>query len=217
MAKRLALVQADIWAKRNEAGDIYELDPCWRKRQYARGLLSARWLMSWPTKAIYLFATTKGLRCEVCNVAKPNGLKRVGVGVAKRFGSGGKRISGPRETKLEIFMNLTPVGGRDNMHAGLLSSTLVDELAHQGHFTCSPTTKVCDAKSAMCTEHTDNSNLGVVILAWPRPSAAAVISLFQNKKRAFSMQTNSRHVLHFFALSGHSVYTQSTSACLSCA
>ena len=27
VAKRLALVQADIWAKRSEAGDIYELDP----------------------------------------------------------------------------------------------------------------------------------------------------------------------------------------------
>ena len=27
VAKRLAVVQADIWAKRSEAGDIYELDP----------------------------------------------------------------------------------------------------------------------------------------------------------------------------------------------
>ena len=27
VAKRLALVEADIWAKRSEAGDIYELDP----------------------------------------------------------------------------------------------------------------------------------------------------------------------------------------------
>ena len=27
VAKRLALVQADIWAKRGAAGDIYELDP----------------------------------------------------------------------------------------------------------------------------------------------------------------------------------------------
>ena len=27
VAKRLALMQADIWAKRSEAGDIYELDP----------------------------------------------------------------------------------------------------------------------------------------------------------------------------------------------
>ena len=27
VAKRLALVQADIWAKRGAAGDIYELEP----------------------------------------------------------------------------------------------------------------------------------------------------------------------------------------------
>ena len=32
---------------------------CWWKKQHARGLLSARWLMSWPTKAIHWYVTTK--------------------------------------------------------------------------------------------------------------------------------------------------------------
>ena len=100
VAKRLALVQADIWAKRSEAGDIYELDPLLVEEKYARGPLSARWLTSWPTKAIYWYVTTK----------------------------------------------------------------------------------VCDAKLAMCTEHTSNSDFGAAILV-PRPNAAAVISQFQNKKR----------------------------------
>ena len=31
----------------------------WWKKQHARGLLSARWWTSWPTKAIYLYVTTK--------------------------------------------------------------------------------------------------------------------------------------------------------------
>ena len=66
VAKRLAVVEADIWAKRSEAYTNSTL--CWWKKQHARGLLSARWLMSWPIKAIYWYVTTKGLRCKVCNV-----------------------------------------------------------------------------------------------------------------------------------------------------
>ena len=31
----------------------------WWKKQHARGLFSARWWTSWPTKAIYLYVTTK--------------------------------------------------------------------------------------------------------------------------------------------------------------
>ena len=82
VAKRLALVQADIWAKRSEAGDIYELDPL-------------------------LVEETTCTRTAF--------------------------------------------------------STLVDELAHQGHYWY-VTTKVCDAKLAMCTEHTINSDFGAAIL-----------------------------------------------------
>ena len=72
VAKRMALVQADIWAKRSEAGDIYETPTlCWWKKQHARGPLSARWLTSWPTKAIYWYVTTKvcDAKLAMCNRA----------------------------------------------------------------------------------------------------------------------------------------------------
>ena len=62
VAKRLALVQADIWAKRSEAGDVYELDPL---------------LVEETTCTRTAFSTlvddlkvrhNKGLRCKACNV-----------------------------------------------------------------------------------------------------------------------------------------------------
>ena len=84
VAKRLALVQADIWAKRSKAGDICELDP---------------------------------LLVEEATCTRT------------------------------VF------------------STLVGDLAHQGHYSY-VTTKVCDAKFAMCTEPTDNSDSGAVTLAF---------------------------------------------------
>ena len=111
VAKQLALVQADIWAKRNEAGDIYELDP----------LL----------------------------VEKP-------ICTRTAF------------------------------------STLVDELAHQGHFLARHNRglrcKVCNLYRAYRQFKFWSSHPCV-----PQPSAAAVISLFQNKKRHFTAG-NSRHV-----------------------
>ena len=123
VAKRLALVQADIWAKRNEAGDICELDPWWKK-QHARGLFSARWLMSWPTKAIYWYVTTK----------------------------------------------------------------------------------VCDAKFAMCAEHTSNSNFGVVILGFhgqapPRSSPFSKIRKDSSSTRQKICITFSTTVAHTTKLS----------------
>ena len=121
VAKRLALVQADIWAKRSEAGDIYELDPL-------------------------LVEETTCTRTAF--------------------------------------------------------STLVDELAHQGHslvrhnkgLRC----KVCNVYRAYKQFKFWSSHPCV-----PRPSAAAVISLFQNKKRQFTSTAagNSRHVLDHYCTS----------------
>ena len=55
VAKRLALVQADIWAKRGAAGDIYELGPLVvAARKRAQGHLLVR--------------HNKGLKCKACNV-----------------------------------------------------------------------------------------------------------------------------------------------------
>ena len=115
VAKRLALVQADIWAKRSEAGDIYELDPL-------------------------LVEETTCTRTAF--------------------------------------------------------STLVDELAHQGHLLVrhnkGPRCKVCNVYRAYKQFKFWSSHPCV-----PRPSAAAVISLFQNKKRKLinTAAGNSRHVL----------------------
>ena len=110
-----------LWCKRTSEPREAKLETstnstlCWWKKQHARGLLSARWLMSWPTKAIYWYGTTK----------------------------------------------------------------------------------VCDAKFAMCTEHTKQFKFWSSHPCVPRPSAAAVISLFQNKKRQLinTAAGNSRHVL----------------------
>ena len=55
VAKRLALVHADIWAKRSEAGDIYELDPLLVEETTC-------------TKGHLLVRHNKGLRCKACNV-----------------------------------------------------------------------------------------------------------------------------------------------------
>ena len=115
VAKRLALVQADIWAKRSEAGDIYELDPL-------------------------LVEETTCTRTAF--------------------------------------------------------STLVDELAHQGHLLVRHNKglrcKVCNVYRAYKQFKFWSSHPCV-----PRPSAAAVISLFQNKKRQLinTAAGNSRHVL----------------------
>ena len=68
VAKRLALVQADIWAKRSEAGDIYELDPL-----VVEGATCTRTAFSTLVDELahqghLLVRHNKGLRCKVCNV-----------------------------------------------------------------------------------------------------------------------------------------------------
>ena len=54
-----------LWCKRTSGPREAKLETsinstlCWWKKQHARGLLSTRWLTSWPTKAIYWYVTTK--------------------------------------------------------------------------------------------------------------------------------------------------------------
>ena len=57
VAKRLALIQADIWAKRGATGDIYELEPLVLKKR-AQGLPLGRWWTNSLSKAICSFVTT---------------------------------------------------------------------------------------------------------------------------------------------------------------
>ena len=121
VAKRLALVQADIWAKSSEAGDIYELDPLLVEETTCTRTAFNTLVDELAHQGLLLVRHNKGLRCKVCNVYR----------AYKQF----------------KFWSSHP-----------------------------------------CV---------------PRPSAAAVISLFQNKKRQLinTAAGNSRHVLDHYCTS----------------
>ena len=68
VAKRLALVQADIWAKRNEAGDIYELDPVLVEETTCTRTAFSTLVDDLAHQGHLLVRHNKGLRCKVCNV-----------------------------------------------------------------------------------------------------------------------------------------------------
>ena len=66
-AKRLALVQADIWAKRGEAGDIYELDPLLEVEACTKSAVG-RLVDELAHQDHVLVRHNKGLTCKACNV-----------------------------------------------------------------------------------------------------------------------------------------------------
>ena len=68
VAKRLALVQADIWAKRSEAGDIYELDPLLVEETTCTRTAFSTLVDELAHQGHLLVRHNKGLRCKVCNV-----------------------------------------------------------------------------------------------------------------------------------------------------
>ena len=68
VAKRLALVQADIWAKRSEAGDIYELDPLLVEEATCTRTAFSTLVDELAHQGHILVRHNKGLRCKVCNV-----------------------------------------------------------------------------------------------------------------------------------------------------
>ena len=68
VAKRLALVQADIWAKRSEAGDIYELDPLLVEETTCTRTAFSTLVDELAHQGHLLERHNKGLRCKVCNV-----------------------------------------------------------------------------------------------------------------------------------------------------
>ena len=68
VAKRLALVQADIWAKHEEAGDIYELDELLAPTE-ASALSSLEKLVGEIANTGHLLVRHwSGLRCQLCNI-----------------------------------------------------------------------------------------------------------------------------------------------------
>ena len=68
VAKRLALVQADMWAKRNEAGDINELDPLLEEEATCTRTVFSKHVGDLAHQGHLLVRHNKGLRCKVCNV-----------------------------------------------------------------------------------------------------------------------------------------------------
>ena len=68
VAKRLALVQADIWAKRSEAGDIYELDPLVVEEATCTRTVFSTLVDELAHQGHLLVRHNKGLRCKVCNM-----------------------------------------------------------------------------------------------------------------------------------------------------
>ena len=67
-AERLALVQADIRAKRSEAGDIYELDPLVVEEATCTRTAFSTLVDELVHQGHLLVRHNKGLRCKVCNV-----------------------------------------------------------------------------------------------------------------------------------------------------
>ena len=68
VAKRLALVQADIWGKRSEAGDIYELDPLVVEEATCTRTAFSTLVDDLAHQGHLLVRHNKGLRCKVCNM-----------------------------------------------------------------------------------------------------------------------------------------------------
>ena len=64
----MALVQADIWAKRSEAGDIYELDPLLVEEATCTRAVLSTLVDDLAHQGHLLVRHNKGLRCKVCNV-----------------------------------------------------------------------------------------------------------------------------------------------------
>ena len=68
VAKRLALVQADIWAKRGAAGDIYELEPLVVGEETCTRSAIGKLVDELAQQGHLLVRHNKGLKCKACNV-----------------------------------------------------------------------------------------------------------------------------------------------------
>ena len=68
VAKRLALVQADIWAERGAAGDIYELEPLVAAVETCTRSANGKLVDELAQQGHLLIRHNKGLKCKACNV-----------------------------------------------------------------------------------------------------------------------------------------------------
>ena len=68
VGKRWTLVQADIWAKRGEAGDICELDPLLKEEEARTRSAIGRLVDGLAQQGHLLVRHRKGFNCNACNV-----------------------------------------------------------------------------------------------------------------------------------------------------
>ena len=68
VAKRLALVQADIWAKRGAAGDIYELEPLVVAEETCTRSAIEKMVDELAQQGHLLIRHNRGLKCRACNM-----------------------------------------------------------------------------------------------------------------------------------------------------
>ena len=72
VAKRLALVQADIWAKRGAAGDIYELEPLVVAEETSTRSATVKVVDELAQQGHLLIRHNRGLKCKACNLHRAN-------------------------------------------------------------------------------------------------------------------------------------------------
>ena len=72
VAKRLALVQADIWAKRGAAGDIDELEPLVAAEETRTTSAVETVVDELAQQGHLLIRHNRGLKCEACNLRRAN-------------------------------------------------------------------------------------------------------------------------------------------------
>ena len=89
--------------------------------------------------------------------------ERVGVGGGETIGFGASGHLGQEKRGWRHLRTRPSVGGRNNMHAVCFQPRWWTSWPTKAIY-LHVTTKVCDAKFAMCTEHTSNSDFGAVTL-----------------------------------------------------
>ena len=72
VAKRLALVQADIWAKRGAAGDIYELEPLAVAEETSTRSAIEKVVDELVQQGHLLIRHNRGRKCKACNLYRAN-------------------------------------------------------------------------------------------------------------------------------------------------
>ena len=72
VAKRLALVQADMWAKRGAAGDIYELEPLVVAEEMSTRSVIEKVVDELAQQVHLLIRHNRGLKCKACNLCRVN-------------------------------------------------------------------------------------------------------------------------------------------------